>query len=57
MTHPLTPGDIRALENLLFFAMVSYARLPDDGPEQDYIMTSAIEPAREALQNLQGVAA
>lgn len=54
MQNNLTPEDIKALENLLFFAMVSYARLPDDGPEQDYIMSSAIGPAREALQKLQG---
>lgn len=54
MQKTLNSEDLKALENLLFFAMLSYSRLPDDSPEQDFVMQSAIEPAQHAIRKLQG---
>lgn len=48
----LTSKDIDALENLLMLAMLAYRKLSDDGPDQDYLMATAIEPARHAIDTL-----
>ena len=37
------------LESCLAYVRAYYRTLPDDGPEQDYIMQSVIEPAEAAL--------
>lgn len=40
---------LSSLENLMAIAMVYYRTLPDDGTEQDHVMTYYIEPARIAI--------
>lgn len=48
----ITSKDIDALENLLMLAMLAYRKLSDDGPDQDYLMATAIEPSRTAIAKL-----
>ena len=48
-----SPADVRALESLFMLACLYYRQLPDDGPEQDMLMSTAIEPSRRAIAALQ----
>lgn len=40
---------LESTKNLLAIAMLYYKSLPDDGTEQDHVMTYYIEPARIAI--------
>lgn len=48
------PELVEALTATLAYAEAYYRTLPDDGPAQDHIMTSIIEPARAALAKAKG---
>ena len=44
-----TQNLIDSLAACLAYTKAYYKKLPDDGPEQDYIMQSVIEPAEKAI--------
>lgn len=45
---------LESLKNLLSITMIYYRSLPDDGTEQDHLMTYYIEPARIAIAKAEG---
>jgi hypothetical protein len=48
------PSLLEALKTSLAYVERYYRTLPDDGPEQDHVMHSVIEPARAAIAKATG---
>jgi hypothetical protein len=49
-----SPDLLAMLKRTLIRAEAYYRTLPDDGPEQDYYMTTVIGPARAAIAKAEG---